>query len=128
MRSQSIASNLPTTPHGPERHAGADQETTEASDETETTSDTDGPDDGEPETETTRKDSEGSSASDNDGQQDLHRLRDYLKDNGVRSQIGDETVAVEKLGETYRLSTDEVVKGDGPYRDRLEQLLNDTPV
>ena len=86
-----------------ERHTGDDQETTETN-------------------------SEGSSASDNDGQQDLHKLRDYLKNNGVRSEIDDETVAVEKLGETYRLSTDGVVEGDGPYRDRLEQLINDAPV
>jgi len=86
-----------------ERHTGDDQETTET-------------------------DSEAASASDNDGQQDLHELRDYLKNNGVRSEIDDETVAVEKLGETYRLSTDEVVEGDGPYRDRLEQLINDAPV
>jgi len=78
--------------------------------------------------ETTETNSKGETASDNDGQQDLQKLRDYLKNNGVRSKIDDETVAVEKLGETYRLSTDEVVEGDGPYRDRLEQLINDAPV
>ena len=109
-----------------ERHAGEGQETTATNSEGDTTSDIDEPDDSVPET--THRDSEAASASDNDGQQDLHRLRDYLKDNGVRSEVGDETVAVEKLGETYRLSTDEVVEGDGPYRDRLEQLVNDAPV
>ena len=109
-----------------ERHAGKDQETTKTNSEGETTSDTGEPDDSVPET--THRDSEAASASDNDDQQDLHELRDYLKDNGVRSEVGDETVAVEKLGETYRLSTEEVVEGDGPYRERLEQLLNDAPV
>ena len=108
-----------------ECHTGDDQETTETNSEGETASDTDEPDD---EPEPACEDSEGSSASDNDGQQDLHELRDYLKNNGVRSEIDDETVAVEKLGETYRLSTDEVIEGDGPYRDRLEQLINDAPV
>ena len=111
-----------------ERHTGADQEkeTAETNSEGETTSDTGEPDDGEPDT--TREDSEAASANNNDGDQDLHELRDYLKDNGVRSEIDDETIVVEKLGETYRLSTDEVVEGDGPYQDRLEQLLNDAPV
>jgi hypothetical protein len=109
-----------------ERHTGEGQETTATNSEGDTTSDIDEPDDNVPET--THRDSEAASASDNGGQQDLHELRDYLKDNGVRSEVGDETVAVEKLGETYRLSTDEVVEGDGPYRDRLEQLVNDAPV
>jgi hypothetical protein len=108
-----------------ERHTGADQATTETNTESDTTSDTDERDEGEPET--THEDNEGSSAKD-DGEQGLHELRDHLKDNGVRSEIGDETVVVEKLGETYRLSTNEVVEGDGPYRDRLEQLLNEAPV
>ena len=108
-----------------ERHAGTDQETTEISDETETTSDTDELDDGEPDT--TPEDDEESNAND-DENQDLHELRDYLKDNGVRSEISEETVVVEKLGETYRLSTDEVVEGDGPYQDRLEQLVDEAPV
>ena len=108
------------------RHGGEDQETTEANDETDTTSDADGPDEGK--SETTRESNEVSSTEDNGGESDLHELRDYLKDNGVRSEIDNETVVVEKLGETYRLSTDEVVEGDGPYRDRLEQLVNDAPV
>ena len=108
-----------------ERHAGTDQETTEISDETETTSDTDELDDGEPDT--TPEDDEESNAND-DENQDLHELRNYLKDNGVRSEISEETVVVEKLGETYRLSTDEVVEGDGPYQDRLEQLVDEAPV
>jgi hypothetical protein len=111
-----------------ERHAGADQEPTETNSEGETTSDTNEHDDGEGDPETTRGDTEDSSANADDGQQDLHDLRDYLKDNGVRSEIGDETVAVEKLGETYQLSTDEVVEGEGPYRDRLEQLVDEAPV
>jgi hypothetical protein len=109
-----------------ERHAGADQATTETDTEADTTSDADEYDDSEPAT--THEDNEGSSANNNGGQQDLHELRDYLKDNGVRSEIGDETVVVEKLGETYRLSADGVVEGDGPYRDRLEQLLDEAPV
>jgi hypothetical protein len=109
-----------------ERHAGADQEATETSTEDDTTSDAAERDEAEPET--TREDNEVSNAKDDDGDQDLHDLRDYLRDNGVRSEIDDETVVVEKLGETYRLSTDEVVEGDGPYRDRLEQLLNEAPV
>jgi hypothetical protein len=109
-----------------EPHAGADQATTETNSESETTSDTDERDEAEPQTNS--GDNEGSSANDNDEEQGLHDLRDYLKDNGVRSEIGDETVVVEKLGETYRLSTDEIVEGDGPYQDRLEQLLNEAPV
>ena len=109
-----------------ERHAGADQATTETDTEADTTSDADEYDDSEPAT--THEDNEGSSENNNGRQQDLRNLRDHLKDNGVRSEIGDETVVVEKLGETYRLSTDEVVEGDGPYRDRLEQLLDEAPV
>jgi hypothetical protein len=109
-----------------ERHTGADQATTESNNEGETTTDTDEPDDGQ--SETTRQDNEAANANDNDGDQDLHDLRDHLKDNGVRPEIGDETIIIEKLGDTYRLSTDEVVEGDGPYRDRLERLLNEAPV
>ncbi|WP_273837927.1 hypothetical protein [Halococcus sp. PRR34] len=109
-----------------ERHAGEDQETTGTNSEGETAGDTDELDDGEPAT--TREDNEESNATDNGAEPDLHELRDYLRDNGVRSEIDDRTVIVEKLGETYRLSTDEVVEGDGPYRDRLEQLVNDAPV
>jgi hypothetical protein len=109
-----------------ERHAGADQATTETNTEDDTTSDAAERDEGEPET--TREDNEVSNAKDDDGEQALHDLRDYLRDNGVRSEIDDEAVVVEKLGETYRLSTDEVVEGDGPYRDRLQQLLNEAPV
>jgi hypothetical protein len=107
-----------------ERHAGEGQETTETNTEGETTSD----DDARDEFEATREDKEVSSATGNGTKSDLHDLRNHLKDNGVRSEIGDETVVVEKLGETYRLSTDKVVEGDGPYRDRLEQLLTDAPV
>lgn len=108
------------------RHEGEDQETTEANGETETTSDADERDEGN--SEATRKDSEVSSAKDTDDEQDLRELRDYLKDNGIRSKIDDETIVVEKLGETYRLSTDEVLEGEGPYRDRLEQLVSEAPV
>lgn len=106
------------------RHSKDDQETAEANGETTTTSDADARKEGE----ATREDNEVSNAKDDESEQDLHELRDYLKDNGVRSEIDDETVVVEKLGETYRLSTDEVVEGDGPYRDRLEQLVNEAPV
>jgi hypothetical protein len=109
----------------PAHHSGDGRETTiEANGEVETTSDSDERDDGD----NTPEDSEVSSTEDDGGDQDLHEFRDYLKDNGVRSEIDDETVVVEKLGETYRLSTDEVVDGDGPYQDRLEQLLNEAPV
>lgn len=111
-----------------ERHAGADQETTDTTSEAETASDTNEHNDSEAEPPTTHEDHEGSSANNNDREQDLHDLRDYLKDNGVRSEIGDETVVVEKLGETYRFYPGEGVKGDGPYRDRLEQLLDEAPV
>lgn len=109
------------------RHSEDDRETTtETTGETETTSDADGRD--EDESEPALEDNEESSAKDNDGEQDLHELRDYLKDNGVRSEIDDETVVVKKLGQTYRLSTDEIIEGDGPYQDRLERLLNEAPV
>jgi hypothetical protein len=109
----------------PARHSGNGRETTtEANGEVETTSDADERDDGA----NTPENSEVSSTENDGGDQDLHELRDYLKDNGVRSEIDDETVVVEKLGETYRLSTDEIVEGDGPYQDRLEQLLNEAPV
>jgi hypothetical protein len=110
-----------------ERHTGAGQETTGTNTEGDTTSDTAEHDEGEGEPAATREGHEGSNAKD-DREQDLHELRDYLRDNGVRSEINDETVVVEKLGETYRLSTDEVVEGEGPYRDRLEQLLDEAPV
>lgn len=108
------------------RHEGEDQETIEANGETETTSDADERDEGD--SEATREDNKESSAKDTGDEQDLRELRDHLKDNGVRSEIDDETVVAEKLGETYRLSTDEVVEGDGPYRDRLEQLVSEAPV
>lgn len=120
----------------PARHSEEKQETpTEANDETETTSDADGQDEneneGEGESDATLErleDDEVSSAKDTEDEQDLHELHDYLEDNGVQSEISDEAVVVEKLGETYRLSTDGGVEGDGPYQDRLEQLLTEAPV
>lgn len=108
------------------RHSEGNQETTEPTGEAETTNDADERDEAVPEA--ALEGDEESSAKDTDGNQDLYDLRDYLKDNGVRSEVSDETVVVEKLRQTYRLSTDEVVEGDGPYRDRLEQLVNEAPV
>jgi hypothetical protein len=118
----------------PARHSGEKQETpTEAKDETETTSDADGQDEDETEGESdaaieSLEDDEVSSAEDTEDEQDLHELQEYLEDNGVQSEIHDEAVIVEKLGETYRLSTDRGVQGDGPYQDRLEQFLTEAPV
>lgn len=113
----------------PARHSEEKQETpTEANDESETTSDADGQDEDEPEGESDVKDDEVSSAEDTEDEQDLHELQEFLDDNGVQAEIRDGAVIVEKLGETYQLSTDGEVQGDGPYQERLEQLLTEAPV
>lgn len=113
----------------PARHSEEKQETpTEANGETETTSDADGQDEDEAEVESDVEDDEVSSAEDTENEQDLHELQEFLEDNGVQAEIRDEAVIVEKLGETYRLSMDEGVQGDGPYQESLEQLLTEAPV
>lgn len=103
---------------------GSDQ-TTDASDDSADTDD-------EPDTEAVPRDDAvdqpDTDTEDADTQQDLEVLQDYLKENGVRSEIEEETVVVDKLGQIYRLVPGNVVEGDGPYRDRLEQLVDEAPV
>jgi hypothetical protein len=67
-------------------------------------------------------------AETNGTEQRLQTLQDYLKENGVRSEVDDGALLVEKLGQNYRLVPGEVLEGDGPYRDRLEDLAADAPM
>lgn len=62
---------------------------------------------------------------DEGNEQELQQLTEHLLDNGVRSEIEDGMVVIEKLGQRYEIGLDGEVDGDGPYQDRLEQLVSD---
>jgi hypothetical protein len=72
---------------------------------------------------------ESTTEAETDGtEQRLQAFQDYLTENGVRSEVDDGALLVEKLGQNYRLVPGEVLEGDGPYRDRLEDLAADAPM
>ena len=58
-------------------------------------------------------------------EQELEQLTEFLRDNGVRSEVDNGVVVAEKLGQSYEITLDGEVSGDGAYQDRLEQLVSD---
>lgn len=52
-------------------------------------------------------------------------LKDALEDRGMTAEIEPDgyTVAAEKLGVTYHVKPGEVLDGDGPHRDEIEQIV-----
>jgi hypothetical protein len=55
---------------------------------------------------------------------DVRALKDTLADRGLSAEIeaDGQTVAAEKLGVTYRVQPGEVIDGDGPHRDKIEEI------
>ncbi|EMA56244.1 hypothetical protein C451_03479, partial [Halococcus thailandensis JCM 13552] len=58
-------------------------------------------------------------------EQELEQLRGFLRDNGVRSEVDGSVVVAEKLGQSYEITLDGEVNGDGAFQDRLEQLASE---
>ena len=57
--------------------------------------------------------------------QELEQLSEFLRDNGVRSEVDDGAVVAEKLGESYEITLDGEVNGGGAFQNRLEQLASE---
>jgi hypothetical protein len=57
--------------------------------------------------------------------QELEQFSDFLRDNGVRSEVDDGVVVAEKLGQSYEITLDGEVNGGGAFQDRLEQLASE---
>jgi hypothetical protein len=58
-------------------------------------------------------------------EQELEQLTEFLRDNGVRSEVDGSVVVAEKLGQSYEITLDGEVNGDGAFQDRLEQLASE---
>ena len=56
---------------------------------------------------------------------ELEQLSEFLRDNGVRSEVDGGVVVAEKLGQSYEITPDGEVNGDGAFQDRLEQLASE---
>lgn len=52
-------------------------------------------------------------------------LKDALEDRGMSAEIESDghTITAEKLGVTYRVQPEKVLDGDGPHRDKIEQIV-----
>ena len=58
-------------------------------------------------------------------EQELEQLSEFLRDNGVRSEVDSGVVVAEKLGQSYEITLDGEVNGGGAFQDRLEQLASE---
>ena len=58
-------------------------------------------------------------------EQELEQLTEFLRDNGIRSEIDGNVVVAEKLGQSYEITLDGEVNGGGAFQDRLEQLASE---
>jgi hypothetical protein len=58
-------------------------------------------------------------------EQELEQLTEFLRDNGVRSEVDGGVVVAEKLGQSYEITLDGEVNGGGAFQDRLEQLASE---
>lgn len=82
------------------------------------TADTDDSDDAEESEENEDKSASGPSPA-------VRDLKETLADRGLTVEIetDGQTVAAEKLGVTYRVQPGEVLDGDGPHREKIEQIV-----
>jgi hypothetical protein len=58
-------------------------------------------------------------------EQELEQFTEFLRDNGVRSEVDGNVVVAEKLGQSYEITPDGEVNGDGAFQGRLEQLASE---
>jgi hypothetical protein len=57
---------------------------------------------------------------------ELTQLKTTLEDEGLAATVeGDETITVERLGQTYRIRPGEEIEGDGALRSQLEAIVAD---
>lgn len=101
-----------------------DTETRPAEQDTGEASESGNEDEGEDESRSAENEADAETG-DEGNKQELQQLTEHLLDNGVRSEIEDGMVVAEKLGQRYEIGLDGEVDGDGPYQDRLEQLVSD---
>jgi hypothetical protein len=71
-------------------------------------------------------DEEDDSEADTGPSPELQQLKPTLEDEGLAATIeDDDTLAVERLGQTYRIRPDGSVEGDGALRSKLETIVAD---
>lgn len=58
-------------------------------------------------------------------EQELEQLTEFLRDNGVRSEVDGGVVVAEKLGQSYEITLDGEVNSGGAFQDRLKQLVSE---
>ncbi len=65
--------------------------------------------------------------TDSEPSADVRTLKERLIDCGLAAEIEPDghTVVTEKLGVTYRLTPGELLEGDGPHRDQIEEIAAD---
>ncbi|WP_330633632.1 hypothetical protein [Halocatena halophila] len=73
------------------------------------------------------KDEDGSKSEENEGTDSIQELVEHLENRGMDVKVEDDerTVQASKLGETYRISDNEVIEGDGALRSRLESVITE---
>jgi hypothetical protein len=110
---RTVAEDNPDYPDASEDEDADESEDTEQSEDT-TESESDS--DTEPEDE-----------SDPEPPAEVRDLKETLADRGLATEIeGDgQTVTAEKLGVTYRVQPGEVIDGDGPHRDKIEEIADE---
>jgi hypothetical protein len=74
--------------------------------------------------ESTDTETESEDESDSEPPAEVRDLKETLADRGLSAEIeaDGQTVAAEKLGVTYRVQPGEVIDGDGPHRDKIEEI------
>jgi hypothetical protein len=92
-------------------------------DETEA-EDADESEDTEQSEDTTESDTEPEDESDPEPPAEVRDLKETLADRGLSAEIeaDGQTITAEKLGVTYRVQPGEVIDGDGPHRDKIEEI------
>jgi hypothetical protein len=74
----------------------------------------------------TETDNEDESEVETGPSPELQQLKTTLEDEGLTATVEeDETLAVERLGQTYRIRPDGSVEGDGALRSKLDTIVRD---
>ncbi|HET7325497.1 MAG TPA: hypothetical protein VFJ06_14310 [Halococcus sp.] len=113
--------------------ADADESGHEGGNTTDTTeSDNASTDENEPTPEGSRETESEPESEDEDGDEPASEppaavlaLKETLADRGMTAEIeaNGQTITTEKLGVIYRVKPGEVIDGDGPHRDQIEQIV-----
>jgi hypothetical protein len=107
-------------------------EPTTESEETEPTTPSPSPDDADTDPDhtteqpVTESDDEDDREADTSPSPELHQLKATLEDEGLAATVEeDDTLTVERLGQTYRIRPGGKIEGDGALRSQLESIVAD---